>query len=313
MRVAEIELEVAASDLAAVGADAVVVPTGPDFLMDSEVAARIKARAGAAIEEEAVAKARAGASAPEAVWTTAGGLADRYVIHAVHVAADGATDEHLIRRAGASALRLAAELGARVVALPSLGNGDFPAVGAAKILAQEILRFARGATGAVERLVLCLPTDDEARIFESTVFGYINHVQNVLGRGPYVTVDVIIERPDGVVIIERSNPPYGWALPGGFVDYGEDLETAARREAREETGLDLQDLRQLRTYSDPDRDPRFHTISTVFVAQGQGAALAGDDARDLRVVPYARLLEGRYAFDHHQIIQDYLAQREART
>ena len=91
-------------------------------------------------------------------------------------------------------------------------------------------------------------------------------------RNPFPTVDIIIEildgrRRPGVVLIERRNPPLGWALPGGFVDYGETLEAAAIREAREETSLDVELIGQLGTYSDPSRDPRFHTVSTVFLAR----------------------------------------------
>lgn len=126
---------------------------------------------------------------------------------------------------------------------------------------------------------------------------------------PFVTVDMIIELPEGVVVIERRNPPFGWALPGGFVDMGESLEDAARREAKEETNLDLKDLRQMHTYSDPKRDPRFHTVSTVFIAKGVGVPRSGDDAKNLKIVPYDELLKIDYAFDHKQVIRDYLERR----
>ncbi len=89
-------------------------------------------------------------------------------------------------------------------------------------------------------------------------------------RNPVPTVDIIIELPDGIVLIQRKNPPEGWALPGGFVDYGESLEQAAVREAKEETSLDVELVRQLHTYSDPSRDTRFHTITTVFIATATG-------------------------------------------
>ncbi|MDP8265161.1 MAG: NUDIX hydrolase [Candidatus Aceula lacicola] len=123
---------------------------------------------------------------------------------------------------------------------------------------------------------------------------------------PYCTVDVVIELSDGVVIIERSNPPFGWALPGGFVDPGESLEIAVQREAMEETNLKLENLKQFHTYSEPNRDPRFHTIDTVFIAKGVGVPKSGDDAKNLKVVPYDELLGGSYAFDHKKILEEYL-------
>ena len=127
-------------------------------------------------------------------------------------------------------------------------------------------------------------------------------------RNPVPTVDIIIRYMSGIILVERRNPPHGWALPGGFVDYGETLEHAAVREAREETGLDVRLLRQFHTYSDPGRDSRQHTISTVFEAEAGGRARAGDDAAKVGVFSAGSLPEN-LAFDHGQILEDYFRGR----
>lgn len=125
-------------------------------------------------------------------------------------------------------------------------------------------------------------------------------------RNPFPTVDIIIELESGIVLIERRNIPFGWALPGGFVDYGESLESAAVREAREETSLDISDLRLLGCYSDPARDDRMHTISTVYIAKGHGIPRAADDALNLAIFRLDSLPE-RLCFDHARILGDYAA------
>ena len=127
-------------------------------------------------------------------------------------------------------------------------------------------------------------------------------------RNPFPTVDIIIEMPDGIVLIKRKNPPHGWAIPGGFVDYGESLEQAAVREAKEETSLDVELTRQFHTYSDPKRDPRFHTISTVFIAKGGGAPKAADDASEIAVFRKDSL-PSPLCFDHARILEDYFGSR----
>lgn len=125
-------------------------------------------------------------------------------------------------------------------------------------------------------------------------------------RNPLPTVDVILELPEGIVLIERRNEPFGWAIPGGFVDYGESLESAARREMLEETSLEIgvSDLRLLGCYSDPARDKRSHNISTVYVAKAAGTPRAGDDAAGIGVFALDALPEP-LCFDHARILSDY--------
>lgn len=126
-------------------------------------------------------------------------------------------------------------------------------------------------------------------------------------RAPLPTVDVIIElQGEGVVLIKRKNAPLGWALPGGFVDYGETLEQAAVREALEETSLQVELTRQFHAYSDPRRDPRGHTITVVFTAKASGEPRAADDAQEIGVFQ-ADALPSPLAFDHRQILTDYFS------
>ncbi len=128
-------------------------------------------------------------------------------------------------------------------------------------------------------------------------------------RNPLPTVDIIIENKAGILLVERKNKPFGWALPGGFVDYGESLEQAAVREALEETGLSVTLYRQFHTYSDPGRDQRHHTISTVFLATAQGKPRAGDDARQARYFTEKNL--PALVFDHQLILRDYFLYKGA--
>jgi ADP-ribose pyrophosphatase YjhB (NUDIX family) len=135
-------------------------------------------------------------------------------------------------------------------------------------------------------------------------------------RNPVPTVDIIIEmenpgEPRKIVLIKRRNAPFGWALPGGFVDYGESLEEAAVREAKEETSLDIELLSQFHAYSNPRRDPRLHTISTVFIAQGRGIPRAADDACELRVLEPGKI-SLPLAFDHREILNDYIAKLQGK-
>ena len=133
-------------------------------------------------------------------------------------------------------------------------------------------------------------------------------------RNPLPTTDAVIADPRGrVVLVMRKNEPRGWALPGGFVDWGEEIGAACRREAKEETGLEVELVAQLFTYSDPRRDPRKHTISTVYACKVAAGAepKGGDDAEEARWFAEAEVPWKELCFDHAGILRDYF--RWART
>ncbi len=128
-------------------------------------------------------------------------------------------------------------------------------------------------------------------------------------KNPYPTVDIIIslsDNPDptNVILIERKNPPFGWAIPGGFVDYGESVETTAVREAKEEVSLDIELSELLGVFSAPERDPRFLTVTTVFTATAEGKPFAADDAKSVKVFTRNSIPE-KMAFDHRKILDNY--------
>jgi len=132
-------------------------------------------------------------------------------------------------------------------------------------------------------------------------------------KTPYLTTDGIIELYEGdtfmgIILIERRNDPKGLALPGGFVDVGESVEDALRREMQEETNLDVQISSLLGVYSEPRRDPRFHTASVVFIAQAQGQPKGGDDAKEAKLYALEEIPMDQLVFDHSEILKDYLLQ-----
>lgn len=133
-------------------------------------------------------------------------------------------------------------------------------------------------------------------------------------NNPIPTVDALIEIYDkneykGIVLIDRKNYPYGWAIPGGFMDYGESAETTAVREAQEETGLQVEITGLLGFYSDPDRDPRHHTVTAAYVCRASGIPKAGDDAKDAKIFAPDKI-DVQLAFDHKKVICDYLLWRK---
>jgi 8-oxo-dGTP diphosphatase len=131
-------------------------------------------------------------------------------------------------------------------------------------------------------------------------------------KSPFPAVDIIIEmidRPERpIILIERHHRPYGWAIPGGFMDYGEPAEATARREAMEEIGLEIELVDLLQVYSDPARDERQHTISMVYIATAKGEPKAGDDAKDAKIINIWEI-PNNLCFDHDRILHDYLQYR----
>ncbi len=129
-------------------------------------------------------------------------------------------------------------------------------------------------------------------------------------KSPLVATDCIIRYQGGIVLVERKYPPQGWAIPGGMVEIGETVEQAVHREMKEETNLDLENLKLFGVYSDPKRDPRFHVVSIVYTADGVGELREGDDAKHARVFKLDALPDV-LCFDHRKIIEDYLKRQGA--
>jgi len=313
MKIKDTEIKIVQGDITTLKIDAIVNAANNKLLMGGGVAGAIKRKGGEIIEEEAVKKGPI--KVGEAIFTGAGTLPCKYVIHAATMGIDFKTDEIKIRDAARNTLKVAEELKIKSLAFTALGCGvgGFEYLASAKIISQEILKYLREAKSSLREIIFCLYDKEAFEIFNKGVISYLEYVTEKLQAGPFTTVDAIIEINGGIVIIKRSNPPFGWALPGGFVDYAESLEDAITREAKEETGLDLEELKQFHTYSNPTRDPRFHTIGTVFIAKGKGKPKAGDDAVGLNIVKIEELEKLDFAFDHKKIIQDYIKYKKGKN
>ncbi len=238
----------------------------------------------------------------------------KYFINVEIMKSSAKTDEFKIREATERALRIADRMKIHSIAFPALGCAEAGVswAASAKIMSQEVFRFSRERSkkSLLNKVIFCLYDDKSRRVFDKNIVQYLTYMLHKLQQGPFSTVDIIIEmKNNGLVVIERSNPPFGWALPGGFVDYNESLENAAAREAKEETGLDVYNLRQFHTYSRPDRDPRFHTIATVFTAKARGMLKAASDAKDIKVISKKDVKRLTFTFDHKKILEDYLQKR----
>ncbi|MFA7677306.1 MAG: macro domain-containing protein [Candidatus Omnitrophota bacterium] len=313
MNIDGIEIIVHQGDLTQVPSQAIVNAANNHFVMGGGLAGVIKRAGGQSIEDEAIKKGPV--EVGESIITSAGTLPADYVIHSVTMAMPDfskgerfRTDEKIIRKAACSALRCAQENKISSIAFCALGCGvgRFSYEAASKIMAQEVFRYIQETQKpTLKKIIFVLNAKEPFDIFEKNVVDYLGHMNKKIHKGPFLTVDGLIEYKGGLVMIERSNPPLGWALPGGFVDYGESLEEAIVREIKEETDLGFTDSRQFKVYSEPKRDPRFHTVSVVFIGRGRGELKAGSDAKGARVIELNSLPE-KIAFDHRKIIGDYL-------
>ena len=299
------EITVVKGDITEADTEAIVNAANNKFFMGGGVAGAIKRKGGKSIEDEAVKQGpvEIGGS----VITSAGNLKSKYVIHASTMSLDFRTNEELIRKAAASALRLSQDKGISSISFCALGCGvgRFSYEDSAKIMAQEVFKYLhRESVPSLKKIVFVLYDSRFCGIFEKNVSSYINYLADKISKGPFLTVDGIVEYEGGIVLVERKNPPLGRAIPGGFVDTRESAEECVVREIKEETNLEFTGFKQFRTYSSPLRDPRFHTASVVFIGKGEGVISADSDAKSAKVFNLDSLPD-KMAFDHRQILKDY--------
>jgi len=220
-----------------------------------------------------------------------------------------------VRKTVLDALGKADAAGTSAVVFGTLGlvPGGLSKAHSSKVIAQEIFRYIKdvpfGKSPHVTSIVVAVSDEETKKVFTKNIEGYIAYMSFKGLQGPYLTVDGIVEYDGGIVLIERTNPPLGYALPGGFVDYGETVEMAVVREIKEETNLELSAVQLLCVTSDPKRDARFHTVSVVYYGTGSGKLQAGDDACAAKVWPLDAL-PAEIAFDHRQLIERYIAQKK---
>ena len=196
--------------------------------------------------------------------------------------------------------------GSIAFAILCCGKGELPFEHSSKVMAQQVFKYVKEVEDPnVKRIIFAVENKKAYEVFKRNVEGYLGYMVHKGLLGPYVTVDGIVEHGGGIVLIERSNPPLGYALPGGFVDYNESVEDAVVREIKEETNLDFTDIKLFKVSSDPDRDPRFHTVSVIFSGVGKGTLCAGDDAANAHVIKSDNIPD-TMAFDHREIIEEYL-------
>jgi ADP-ribose pyrophosphatase YjhB (NUDIX family)/O-acetyl-ADP-ribose deacetylase (regulator of RNase III) len=303
IRIKGIEIVIVKGEITEYPIGAMVCEANTHMSMEEGHAAIIKAKGGQVVEDTALRLAPS--KVGDALITPAGSLPAQSIIHAVTVGLTQKVDESIIRKATYHSLLCAQKNAISSISFPVIGHdsGDVAYEISSKLMAQEIFRYIQAVSDPViKKIVIVVYSEDVFDVFKNNVCDYLGHL---IMQGPFLTVDGIVEYEDGIVLVERTNPPLGWALPGGFVDYGESVESAVAREVKEETNLVFKNIKQFKTYSDKDRDPRFHTVSVVFAGKGEGTVKGDSDAKDARVFKLNDLPKD-LAFDHKKIIDEYI-------
>ncbi len=301
MKIKNTEIEIIQGNIVEQAVDAIVIPANNQLFLNKEKAYFIKKAKNSV---SGMLNIRKSVHPGEDVILPLEKSKTKYVIFAITMGKDF-RDEKKLRKLISNCFKKAEENKINSIAFPALGceKGNLPLNQSAKIMIEETLNHL-DKTCFLKKIIFVLFDKKSYFTFKKVIPDYIGYLERKRGKYPIPTVDIIIELKGGIVLIQRKNPPYGWAIPGGFVEQGESLEEAAIREAKEETNLSLKNLIQFHTYSAPGRDPRFHTISTVFIAQGRGIIKARSDAQSLKIFTRQNLPK-KIAFDHRKIIKDY--------
>ena len=320
MEIHDTKIEVIKADITEVKIDAIVNAANNKLIMGGGVAAAIKKKGGSSIEEEA--KKQGPIKIGEAIITGAGKLKAKFIIHtatmgmpacpprrACRQAGIFKTNQEIIRQATRSALQKTKDKDINSIALPALGCGvgGFAKEDAAKIMLEEVMTFSQ-KNETLKEVIFVLYDDKTYKIFKDVIEDRFKIIKRKIEKHPIPTVDIIIEKNGNIILIKRENPPFGWAIPGGFIELGETVEVAAEREAKEETGVNVKNLKQFGVYSDPERDPRFHAISCVFTAETGEEPKASSDAKEAKFFSKDALPDD-IVFDHKKIIDDYFKLR----
>ncbi len=310
MKINNIEIEFKHKDITDLSIDAIVNPANTELIMGGGLALVIKRKAGDEVEREAIKLAPIGLGS--SVATSGGRLKAKWVIHSATMKMDFKTDQNIIRKSLDSALDLADQKGLKDIAIPALGcgTGKFPLDKAAKIMVDGVLNYAQ-RSGLLKRIIFSFKDEQPYLEFKESFLSYYGYQSRKLAQIPIPTVDAIIPVEDNeIILIDRENTPYGLALPGGFLEYGESLEDCIRREVKEETSLIVTKLKQFHTYSASDRDPRFHTVTTVFIVEVEGIPKANSDAKAISQISLNKIPpKESFSFNHWEILQDWLKVR----